>query len=521
MHILFAPFQRLRHRVFWPPFILLALAAFAVYRDSAKFLKDTTLANVWILDRFGWLFSVGSFVMVGVCIWIYFSPLAAYRIGGPDAKPILTRWRWFTVVLCTTVAIGVMFWATAEPLHHLHHPPQSWHIEPDSAQAAQFALSAMYLHWTFTPYAIYTLPALMFALAYYNMGRPFSLGSTLAPLFGGRAPDSLIDAICLYALVAGMAASLGTGILTLAGGIGYLTGIASSPALMGIIACAVVGSFILSSMSGLMKGIRILSDLNAKVFVGLALFVLLAGPTGFILSFGAEALGSYMTNFFSLSLFTGSAAGDDWPQKWTIFYWANWMAWAPITAMFLGRIGYGYTVREFVLFNWIIPAVFGAVWMTIFSGTAIYMEQYGGGPDLFAMLETSGPESVVYGMFSSFPLATPFILLFILTSFLSYVTAADSNTSAMGGISTTGISPESPEPGAAIKAIWGITVGAVAWFMVSEGGINGIKTLSQLGGLPALFLVLAVTVAIMRVAANPARFLSEPIRADRIPTGEE
>ena len=165
--------------------------------------------------------------------------------------------------------------------------------------------------------------------------------------------------------------------------------------------------------------------------------------------------------------------------------------------------------------------MFGAVWMTIFSGTAIYMEQYGGGPDLFAMLETSGPESVVYGMFSSFPLATPFILLFILTSFLSYVTAADSNTSAMGGISTTGISPESPEPGAAIKAIWGITVGAVAWFMVSEGGINGIKTLSQLGGLPALFLVLAVTVAIMRVAANPARFLSEPIRADRIPTGEE
>jgi glycine betaine transporter len=521
VHRILAPFQRLRHGVFWPPFLLLAVAAAAVYDDSAGFLARTSQANEWILDRFGWLFSAGTFLMVGVCVWINFSPLAAYRIGGPNAKPLLTRWRWFSIVLCTTVAIGVMFWATAEPLYHLHHPPHSLAIAPDSAQAAQFALSAMYLHWTFTPYAIYTLPALMFALAYYNMGRSFSLGSTLAPLFGGRAPGSLIDAICLYALVAGMAASLGTGVLTLGGGISYLFGIPSSPLLMAVIACVLVGTFIISSMSGLMKGIRVLSDLNAKIFVGLAIFVLLAGPTGFILSFGAEAVGNYMSNFFTLSLFTGSAGADDWPQKWTIFYWANWMAWAPITAMFLGRIGYGYTVREFVLFNWIVPALFGAVWMTIFSGTAIHMEQYGDGPGLYQMLLDTGPESVVYGIFSSFPLATPFIVLFVLTSFLSYVTAADSNTSAMGGISTTGISPESPEPGSFIKAIWGVTVGLVAWFMVSEGGIDGIKTLSQLGGLPALFLVLAVTAAVIRVAANPARYLSAPIDPARMPPDSE
>ncbi len=482
--------------------------------DGPLFLAYTNTAKEWALDRFGWLFNVTTLVMVGVCVWVNFSPLAGYRIGGPDAKPMLDRWKWFSIVLCTTIAIGVMFWATAEPLYHIHKPPASMDMEPESARAAKFAMSSLYLHWTFTPYAIYTVPALMFALAYYNMGGSFSLGATLTPILKEtKAGSAVIDSVCLYALVAGMASSLGTGILTLAGGIRHLADIGPADWLLPAIAGAIVITFIISSLSGLMKGIRILSDVNAKIFFAIAAFVLFAGPTGFILSFGAEGIGSYITNFFSMSLFTGSTGlftgaeiEDKWPQYWTIFYWANWLAWAPITALFLGRIGYGYTVREFVLFNWIVPALFGAVWMTIFGGTSIYLDSVEGA-GLYERLLSHGPESVVYAILDEFPFTSLVVVVFVLTSFLSYVTAADSNTSAMGGISTAGVSPDSPEPGPLIKLVWGLTVGAIALFMVSAGGIEGVKTLSQLGGLPALFLVIAITMALIRVAARPHKFL--------------
>ena len=134
-----------------------------------------------------------------------FSPIAQVKIGGKKAKPLLSKWRWFTITLCTTIAIGILFWGTAEPIYHLHAPPVGLGITPNSTEAAIFSLSTMFLHWTFTPYGIYTLASLMFALVYYNLKQPFNLGSLLYPLIGDRAHGKLskvIDAICLYALVA-------------------------------------------------------------------------------------------------------------------------------------------------------------------------------------------------------------------------------------------------------------------------------------------------------------------------------
>ena len=159
-------------------------------------------------------FSISTFLFLLICIWTYFSKLGSIRIGGSEAKPILNRWRWFSITLTTTIAIGILFWATAEPLYHLYAPPSGM-AEPESKDAARFAMSTMFLHWTFTPYGIYTLAGLVFALVYYNLRQPFSLGSMLYPLTGKTLSPKVsdwVDAVCLYSLVAGMAASLGAGI---------------------------------------------------------------------------------------------------------------------------------------------------------------------------------------------------------------------------------------------------------------------------------------------------------------------
>ena len=477
--------------MFWPPFVLLVVSLIYSLTDKDGFLKMVNTANSWILNHFDNAFNYTSFFMVLLCIAVYFSPLGKIKIGGVDAKPILNRYRWFSIILCTTIAVGILFWGSAEPIYHLTSPPKSLDLNTDT-QRAGFSMSTVFMHWSFTPYAIYTIPALLFALGYYNRKHSFSLSSMLFPIT--RSTNHKwwgisLNNICLFALVAGMAASLGAGILSISGGIANITGTNNGAWLTAIITIIIVVSFTLSAATGLLKGIRILSSINVTIFIALCILVAILGPTRELLGYMLSGLKEYVVNFIPHSLSIGSFNDKEWTHSWTTFYWANWMAWAPITALFLGRISYGYTVRQFILFNWLIPSLFGIFWMTIFSGTSIYYELQGG-LNLGNLLSTSGPESIIYKVLSVFPLSKALAVLFLISMLISYITAADSNTEAMSGISTEKLSPDSPNPPNYIKYLWGILVGAVAWIMITFSGIDGVKMLSNLGGLPALFLLM-------------------------------
>jgi choline-glycine betaine transporter len=504
--------KSIRPIVFIPPAVLTIAALVYSLVDNAGFSAMANVANNWLLDKFGWLFSLGSLGFLIAVVAVFFSPLAKVKLGGQNAVPIMSDYNWFAITLCTTIAIGILFWGTAEPLYHYAGPPVGFGAEANSPEAVRFAMSTMFMHWTFTPYAIYTLPALMFAFAFYNMRKPFSLGSTLTPVIGDRAIGrfgEVIDAICLYALILGMAASLGTGILSLTGGLSYQYGVPNNAVTYWIIGAVIVTVFIISAGTGLMKGIRILSDINTKVLFFIIVFVFLFGPTVFILQIGTEGFGEYLSTFFQRSLLTGAAAFqpgkgiDMWGQWWTNFYFANWLAWAPITALFLGRLGYGQTIRKFLVFNFVLPSIFSGIWMSVFSGTALKFELDGKGISEYL---ARGPEYTGFAVLGNLPLSVIIIPLFLFICFICFVTAADSNTNAMSGISTTGVSPESPEPTLPMKIVWGIIVGMVAVVMISTSGIGGIKTLSNLGGLPALFIELVLLVGLVKVMVNPSKY---------------
>ena len=201
--------------------MLLAAVGLSLWQGPAVVAAETTV-NDWILGNFSPLFAWAGIGFLALLACIALSPLGGRVIGETGAIPILSRWRWFAVTLCTTIATGILFWGAAEPLFHLNDPPAMLGLEPGSDAAATFAMSTMFLHWTLTPYAIYTVAGLAFALVYYNRREPFSLSSLFVPLIGQRAHGPVgtsIDILCLYALVAGMAASLGAGVLALAGGI--------------------------------------------------------------------------------------------------------------------------------------------------------------------------------------------------------------------------------------------------------------------------------------------------------------
>ncbi|WP_110655426.1 BCCT family transporter [Salinicola halimionae] len=501
----------LRPLVFWPTFLILQAAVIASYVDLDAFLATASALNDAVLTNFSWLFSLGSLYLLIMAVIVYFSPLGNIRIGGPEAKPLLSRLRWFSITLCTTLAVGVLFWTTAEPLYHYMGPPASSGLEAGSSDAMLFAMSTMFLHWSFTPYAIYAVPALIFALAFYNLRLRFSISSMLEPIFGARVRHfgGLIDAISLYALVAGMASSLGTGALTLAGGAGQYLGGETSPLRLGVIIAIIVVTFVISAASGLQKGIARLSSLNAILLLILGVFMFIIGPTVFCLALGVESFGVYLDHFFTKSLFTGAAGNDQWPQWWSIFYWAVWFAWAPVAALFLGKISLGYTVREFLRVNLLYPALFASVWILIFSGTALYFQSHldtTGGADLYAVLNDRGVENVLYELFRQLPFSQVWIPLLLFIAYISYVTAADSQTDAIGNLCTRGLTADSDlNAGVPMKVIWGVIVGVVSWVMVSFVGIDGIKMLSNLGGLPAMLIVLLATGSLWVWLKHPER----------------
>ena len=498
----------MNHVVFWPPFLLLLFAVILnfVSPDTKNEAGETvngafsTLingANSWILDHFSWLFSLCAFLSLCLCTWICFSKFGKVRIGGSKAEPLMSMWNWFSITICTTIAIGILFWSTAEPVWHYCETPADI-AASRTPEAATFALSTMYLHWSFTPYALYCVASLMFAFAYYNMKKPFSLGSTITPLVGDWATGkggNVIDAVCLYSLVAGMSAALGSGILMLSGGLTNIAGIPNNSFVWACIALAIVGTFIVSSATGLMNGIRILSDINTKLLMLLAVVALFSGPTLWILSQSGLSLVDYVVNFLPRNT---QFFPEQWGKSWTVFYWAVWLAWAPITACFLGRISYGRTVREFMLINFIFPSLFAIAWMSIFSGTALYQEI--NGADLHQVMLDGGEAAVSYAVFAKFPFPTAVIIFYMISAFVCFVTSSDSNMSAMASISSTGISPDNPEGNIWLKIIWGAAVGTVAWVMISfTGGTDGIKILSNLGGFPAAILELFIIGALAKV----------------------
>ncbi len=497
----------LRPLVFWPTFLILLAAVIASYVDLTAFLAVSKQLNTVILQNFSWLFSAGSFAMLVLTAIVYFSPLGQVRIGGEGATPLLSKWRWFMVALCTTLAVGVLFWTTAEPLYHLYSPPSSLPIEAGSAAAKSFALSTMFLHWTLTPYAIYLVPSLVFALVFYNLRSHFSIGAMLQPLLGAERVKryaGLIDTLAMFALVAGMASSLGTGALTLSGGLSQYIGGETTPLRLGLIIAVIVFTFVASAASGLQRGIVMLSSFNTWIMLALGAFVLVCGPTLYIFSLGVESLGVYLDTFFSRSLSTGAASGDSWPQSWTVFYWSVWFAWAPVSALFLGKIGRGYRVREFIQINMLYPALFTALWICIFSGSSLYFDALGDG-SLNRVLNEQGVEHVLYQMFQQLPASGLMIAFLLFVAFISFVTAADSSTDVIANLCSKGVTADSDLDGnPLLKIVWGVIIGTVSWVMVAFVGIDGVKMLSNLGGLPGMILVLLASTSLFYWLKNPA-----------------
>ncbi len=500
--------KQVRWPVFLVPWILAIVTIALNFINGEAFNAVIMSITNFILDDFSWLFALMAFVCVILVIAAYFSKFGGVRIGGRNAKPIMNMTNYVWIVLCTIMAAGILLWACAEPMYHYYGPPSS--VTPETPGAIDFIMKDIFLEWTFTPMCIYGAPAILFAFLFYNAKKDYSLGNMLYPTLSyetAKKFSPVVDVICLLALVCGMAASMGSAVFLVTGGMSTLSGggIQSGAVTWTIVGAVIVAAFVASAVSGVMNGIRILSTINSRIYMVLGLFVFLFGPTFYILNLTIEGFGAYLTDFCRQSLFLSAGDGDKWAMWWPVFYWCNWMAWMPVTSAFLGRISRGYTVREAIRVIVVFPSLFSVAWLGLFSSSSLYYELAGKG--INEAMTNGGTEFATYAVLQQMPISTITIAVFLIIVFVSFVTASDSNTNAMSGLCTDGLSADDTESPTWLKIVWGITIGAMCIIFINAfQSTDALKYLSNLGGFPVVFFLIIIAISFVKVMMNPQKY---------------
>ena len=490
---------QLRLGIFIPMATIFLLAIILGLVAPKAFFDAENAVVQYAFDSWGWLFQISGNIFLGICIWAAFSKYGNIRLGGKDAKPTLSKWNWFAISLTAGIATGILFWGIAEPITHFMSPPEVLGITPGSEDAAMFAMGQSYIHWTFIPYAMYSVAGLAIGYATYNMKKSYSVSATLYPIFGEKVNGivgTIVDNLCLFAMAGGVAAVLGVATMQISAGLNVLFGIEPTKTVWIAVVAVIVATYVISSYTGLNKGIKFLADKNSKLFIAMLIFIFIFGPTKFILSLGTQSTGYFLDNFFTRTHFLSPIDGSMWPRWWPIYYWAIWLAYAPLTGMFLAKISKGRTIREFMTVNLIFPAVFGMFWFMVYGGAAIHLELNGAG--IWNAIQTNGLEISVFEFLRNYPLAGIMSTVFILAIYVSVVTLADSMTSTVSSLSTTSYNNAEVEPPGQVKLFWGTVMSSVAIINLLAGsageisGIDATKQIATVAGFPILFLMLLI-----------------------------
>lgn len=465
--------------VFWTSSILiivfLVLTLLNVKTASAVF----NAAKFWVCEYTGWFFVIAVNLVLAYAFWLLFSKYGNLRIGGQDSRPEFSLFGWFSMLFSAGMGIGLLFYGVAEPIYHYMAPPMG--VEAKTIEAAKLSMGITFFHWGLHAWGVYALLGLGLAFFAFTRGLPLTIRSIFYPLMGERIYGPVGHAIDILAAIAtlfGLATSLGLGANQIAAGFNYVFGLPNTVTVQISLIVVITACATLSVVAGLEAGIKRLSILNFILAGALMLFVFLAGPTLFILNAIPENIGNYIRQFAELSFWTETYTQTKWQNGWTIFYWAWWIAWAPFVGMFIGRISKGRTIKEFLLGVLFVPALLTFVWLTIFGGSALYVEMFGAGGIVEAV--NKNVATALYSLFENFPLAKIASFIGIAVVWFFFVTSSDSASLVVDIITAGGHT----EPPTIQRVFWASTEGICAAILLLGGGLAALQTACIVTGLP-------------------------------------
>lgn len=477
---------------------LVVLAAIIIWAlvDAEGMAGTVNVIFGALTGTFGWFYLLVGLLFLGFCIWLVAGPYRNIKLGKDSDQPQYSFFSWFAMIVACGYGVGLVFWGAAEPLSFLQTPPGN--IEPMSGEAAVRALGQAFFHWGWTPWAIYMICGVTMGYFIFRKGIPPFFSRALQPIFGDRVKSRyfrLLDGFMVYGVIGGVTTATGLGILQLASGLNRVFGIPENNMTYIIIALAWAVLFTGSAVSGVDKGIKICSDINIPLGMILCIAVFLLGPTSFILNSTSSGLGEMIKEFFSMSLWTDPVDQRGFPQNWTIFYWAWWIASAPSTGLFVATISRGRTIKEVVMVHLCAAPVATWLWFGTFGSTAIYQELFQK-LGLASLMNERGTQSVVFDMLANLPLGKILSVLFVILIFLFLSTTVDSYSYVCAQMSTR--EKEDPtDPPKPLRALWAVAIAvlAITLILVGRSQISSLQLSSVVASIVIILVMILLCVA--------------------------
>ncbi len=465
---------------------------FAVFRNA-------------LTSRFDWFFIISGNIFVLFCLFLIVSPFGKIRLGGETAKPEYTYRGWIAMLFAAGMGIGLVFWGVAEPVGHYEAALGGTAVgadglrtdwaplagaEGDIEAARSLAMASSIYHWGLHPWAIYAVVGLALAFFSYNRGLPLTMRSVFYPLFGKATWGPVghaVDTLAVFATIFGLATSLGLGASQALAGLNYLFDVPISDGMSVLLIIAITAIALISVVAGLEKGIKRLSEINMGLAAALLLLVLILGPTLAILSGFFSGMVAYVKELPGLANFVGRE-DSNFLQGWTTFYWAWWISWSPFVGMFIARISFGRTIREFVFCVLILPTIVGALWMAVFGGASIDLVIGGMGEGL----QSAVLDLKMFKLFETMPMSSLLSVVGVILVVVFFVTSADSGALVVDTI-TAGGKTASPT---AQRVFWCVLNGAVAIVLLLGGGLGALQAASVATGFPFAFVLLLMVASL-------------------------
>ena len=466
-------------------FVVLLVAMILIAPEQTQTLLNA--AKSGIFANFSWFYVLAFSVFLGFLVILSVSSLGNIKLGNDEEEPEFGFLSWLAMLFAAGMGVGLMFFGVAEPLTHYLSDITTGSAEHKQQEALLHTL----FHWGIHAWAVYGTIALALAYFGFRYKLPLALRSCFYPLLKERINGKLGDLIDIMALLAtlfGIITTLGFGASQLGAGLHQLGWISENSFSLQIVVITVVMSLAtFSAISGVGKGVKILSELNLTLAFCLLIFVLVAGPTLYLLSAFSDNIGTYLSNLVQLSFktYVYEKEHTGWFSGWTILYWAWWCSWAPFVGLFIARISKGRTIREFIFGVLVIPSMFGILWFTVFGNTAIWLNDGEAAGTLGQMI--SSPETLLFKFLDYLPLSGVTGLVSLVVISLFFITSADSGIYVLNNIASRDKGLVAPRWQA---VMWGVLMSVVAIVLMQSGGLANLQAMTLLVALPFAILML-------------------------------
>lgn len=477
--------RQIEPAVFIPAAILAigGVAAVLIAGDQAETIFGT--AREFITEKAGWVYSVGIGAFLIAALIVALSDWGRIKLGPDDSVPEYGFLPWFAMLFSAGMGIGLMFFSVSEPITHYLTPPDA---APETQAAAQQAMVLTFFHWGIHAWAVYVIVGLSLAYFAFRQGLPLTIRSSLYPLIGDRIYGPIghtVDVIAILGTLFGVATSLGYGVTQINAGLNTLFGIDISVPVQIVLIAVITLMATTSVLAGLDKGIRRLSQINLYLALGLLAFVLIMGPTLFLIGAYVQNIGHYVDQLATLT-FNVDAYGDGvWVSNWTLFYWGWWISWSPFVGMFIARISRGRTVREFIIGALFAPTLFTFLWMTIYGNSALMVAMENAASPIVEAVRGGQSELALFALLDTLPLSsiTSVVAIVLITTF--FVTSSDSGSLVKSTLATGG----ALTPPVWQRLFWALLEGVVAAVLLVGGGLAALQSATIAAALPFTIVI--------------------------------